>query len=83
MTMLHGNSNESCHFILLVCKALHVKIAICTTRLVGKGSLLLQTVLKINQMLSLKCSYLKKKNAGKNPSKTFCFVKHCFWMNET
>lgn len=61
MTMLHGNSNESCHFILLVCKALHVKIAICTTRLVGKGSLLLQTVLKINQMLSLKCSYLKKK----------------------
>lgn len=71
MTMLHGNSNESCHFILLVCKALHVKIAICTTRLVGKGSLLLQTVLKINQMLSLKCSYLKKKMLAKIQARLF------------
>lgn len=60
MAMLHGNSNESCHFILLICKAVHVKIEICTTRLVGKGSLLLQTVLKINEMLSLKCSYFIK-----------------------
>lgn len=78
MTMLHGNSNESCHFILLVCKALHVKIAICTTRLVGKGSLLLQTVLKINQMLSLKCSYLKKKKCWQKSKQDFLLCQTLF-----